>query len=159
MPIQTIQNSAYRANTKYRRIRTLIKNCVEVAGLCDIKINLVILDNNGDYVQENFTDPDVAVKTLMGRVQFDDTILNKALTSVEQNRPKIPLDSRNATERFVDLTGTQKEAGPQDKPQANKKWTIRSKTILKYKTDDQCRKDKTMAQNIFKIRRAKKAQK
>ena len=96
MPIQAIQDSAQRANTKYRRVRTLIKNCVEVAGLCDIKINLVISDKNGNYVQENFTDAEFTMQALFGLIKFDDGNEDGNQIPTGQNGPKIQINSRNA---------------------------------------------------------------
>ena len=60
-----------------------------MAGLCDIRINLVISDKNGEIIQENFTNSEVAIQALVGRLKFDNMESEANDSSVDQNSPKI----------------------------------------------------------------------
>lgn len=63
-----ISNPRIRANTKYKRIRTLVKNCLEISRLCDVKMNLLVFNSANQKLQENFTDPEVALDKLIAQM-------------------------------------------------------------------------------------------
>lgn len=42
-----IKDSKNRAKCKYSRVKTLVKNCMEVSTLCNIKMNLLVFGQRG----------------------------------------------------------------------------------------------------------------
>ena len=43
-PLQKIQDSSKQSNTKFKRTKTLLKSCKQLAILCDLDIDLLIYD-------------------------------------------------------------------------------------------------------------------
>ena len=50
-----ILDAKARANCKYRRIKTLLKNSVQISRSCGIGINIFVFNSNGNKMQENYT--------------------------------------------------------------------------------------------------------
>ena len=55
------------AKIKWKRIRTLTKKCREVADICDLKINLTVLDTRFSkiIIKESYTDNQVSIQSLI----------------------------------------------------------------------------------------------
>ena len=43
-PLEKIHDSSKQSNTKFKRTKTLLKNCKQLAILCDLDIGLLIYD-------------------------------------------------------------------------------------------------------------------
>lgn len=84
MFVTSITDPKLKANTKYKRVRTLVKNCVEIAQLCDVSINLLVFNKCGQKLQETFTDPGVALTNLVASLLSDQQFM-KDIENRERN--------------------------------------------------------------------------
>lgn len=66
-----IEDPKKLAKTKWKRIRTLIKKCREVADICDLKINLTVLDSRFNKIRESYTDKRVSIQSLIDAIEKD----------------------------------------------------------------------------------------
>ena len=67
--VTKIKDYCLRANCKYKRVRTLVKNCREISKLCNVKINLLVFSKwGGIRCQENYTDESVKLENILANV-------------------------------------------------------------------------------------------
>ena len=57
-PLQRIQDSSKQSNTKFKRTKTLLKSCKQLAILCDLDINLLIYDPRLNQLTEYSSKPE-----------------------------------------------------------------------------------------------------
>ena len=57
-PLEKIQDSNKQSNTKFKRTKTLLKNCKQLAILCDLDIDLLIYDSKHNSLTEYSSKPD-----------------------------------------------------------------------------------------------------
>lgn len=58
VPLIKIEDSGKRSNTKFKRIKTLLRKCKELANLCELDIELLIYDNKQHLLTEYSSKPE-----------------------------------------------------------------------------------------------------
>lgn len=61
--VRAIANPQFRAKTKYKRIKTIVKNCMEVSVQCGIRMNVLVFGARG--MQEYATDDSVRLEKIV----------------------------------------------------------------------------------------------
>ena len=75
-----------RANVKYRRVKTLVKKCLEVSRLCNIKLNLLVFKSRGKF-EQHFTDEDVALEDkLIEKIMKDSKAGTKRISNSDSEK-------------------------------------------------------------------------
>lgn len=57
-PLEKIQDSSKQSNTKFKRTKTLLKSCKQLAILCDLDIDLLIYDAKHNSLTEYSSKPE-----------------------------------------------------------------------------------------------------
>lgn len=57
-PLEKIQDSSKQSNTKFKRTKTLLKSCKQLAILCDLDIDLLIYDTKHNSLTEYSSKPE-----------------------------------------------------------------------------------------------------
>ena len=143
-----LQNRKHRANCKYKRIKTIIRNCMQVARKCNIKLNLVIFTERGRRLQETFTDSSVSLKNLRSAVlSYSDKKLPFLVSKSVTNCRPMQLESREAKTAYKwedqELQDSDDD-GSTEKPVFIPERNKNSKTISKPKLAKKCKKLKTL---------------
>ena len=58
VPLEKINDSGKRSNTKFKRIKTLLKKCKELSNLCELDVDLLIYDNKQNLLTEYSSKPE-----------------------------------------------------------------------------------------------------
>ena len=132
--VTKINDPKWRANCKYRRLKTLIKNCVEVGKQCNLNLNLLVFSSWGQRLQENYTDQSVALNKLVDNILDSRKITNQSQNSTAKTtKPsKFKIESRDASTQFRNIGESQSVLD--DEPKLTPKLMTKSKKICKTKT-------------------------
>ena len=79
--IRIIDNLKLRRNCKTKRLRTLLKNCVEVAAQCDLLFDMVVYNPRQNKMQEFYTDEKFSQKYIDNMIKGKTTLGGKKLTN------------------------------------------------------------------------------
>ena len=63
--LQKIENSNKYSNTKFKRTKTLLKKCKELAQLCELDVDLLVYDNKQNMLTEYSSRPDRGIAYFM----------------------------------------------------------------------------------------------
>lgn len=94
-PLERIQDSSKQSNTKFKRTKTLLKSCKQLAILCDLDIDLLIYDSRLNQLTEYHSKPERDIIYFMdilekSRLNQPNTLLD-VRSQLSQSRVRKPI--------------------------------------------------------------------